>query len=111
MNRTEARDQFLSAAKARSNSPPSMTLEEAKTKFRDRATELDKKMGFEGGEHGAGERGFSFLLTLVSLLKSQAWMLPLLSGIMHLGSKAIHLVLGFLAPDKKSTRRTKRRKT
>jgi hypothetical protein len=111
MNRSEARDQFISAASKGHGVLPPVGLEEAKTKLRETAAALDSAIGLDGSERGMGRRGLSLLIAAFSLVKAQSWILPLLSGIMRLGGKTVSLVFGLLAPGKKTGRRAKCRKT
>jgi len=110
VNRKEARDQFRSVAKTRCSASRNITLEEAKTKFIVTAADLDKKIGLDSSEeHGPGGRGFPFLVTFLSLIRAQSWILPLLSGLVHAGGKSIDMILGLLAFQSKSVRRRKRK--
>ena len=97
-------------AKARCSASRNITLEEAKTKFIVTAADLDKKIGLDNSEeHEPGGRGFPFLVTLFSLIRAQSWILPLLSGLVHAGGKAIDIILGLLAFQSKKVRRRKRK--
>jgi hypothetical protein len=111
MSQLEARDRFRSVAKGKNSASASLTLDEAKIKFREAAATLDKKTGLDSLEHGPWGKGLAFFISFVSSIKAQTWMLPLLSGLLRVGGKTIDVILGFLAPKKKTARSERRRKT
>jgi hypothetical protein len=64
----------------------------------------------DGLVHGPWGKGLGFFITLISSVKAQTWILPLLSGLLSTGGKTIDLILGLLTPKKKTARPATRRK-
>jgi len=106
MNRADARSPFLSRARGNSES---LTLTEAKDKFRKAAADLDDAIGLRDVDI-KWRAPFSLLSRFFSSTTVQAWLLPLVTNIIRLSSNVIDAVFGASTRGSKRTRQTRKRK-
>jgi hypothetical protein len=111
MNPAEARERFRSAAGKEDGLSADITLDEAKQKFRNAATELDHTLGLHEQEYGAWSAALIGIAMLLGAARSRSWLVPLFSGLASFGGKALDTVLALFVKksEEKKPRRTKKK--